>query len=498
MSVRPNILFITTDQQRWDHTGLTGLKGITTPALDRIGSEGVHFTRAYCPSPLCTPTRVTLLTGQYPSLHRSHTLGVTADPFPELTVPQRLKQVGYQTALVGKSHFTERTKEEGHLLAAIGEYCSTEANPFDGPYVGFDQVQLASGHNANTVPEMHYKRYLQRQGVTEPQWFPKWMNGSYDGEYAGPWDIPEEHHNTAWVGNETERWLKQYREPGNPWFLWMSFEDPHEPMYCPEPWYSRVDRSELKPFESDRPGEFDDKPVFYAAALRGDWSAVDDEFMTPCVFPRRRLDGQAVSALQATVGMIGFIDHRVGRVIRLLEETGELANTVIVFTSDHGEMHGHHGFWGKGLTAYEDCQRVPLMIWAPGMKWRKGHSDAIANLVDLPRLFLQLAGLGVPQGIQGMNLLGFLEGNLDRYRSGTLIESNITANCYQTTYVNDSHKVVIYRDEAKGEVYDLKEDPDQYDNLWDKEPELRADLLLELARQKMKEEGAAHPRRSFG
>ena len=494
----PNILFITTDQQRFDHLGLAGLRGIATPTLDRIGREGAHFTRAYCPTPLCTPTRVSLLTGAMPSVHRSHTLGVTADPFPAPTIPQRLKECGYRTALIGKSHFTERRLEEAHLLSEIGAYQSTATAPFDGPYVGFEQVQLASGHNVNCEPSLHYKRYLDRLGVDYTAWFPVLSEGGYDGEAAGVWDIPVEHHNTAWIGAQTRRWLEDYTTPASPFFCWMSFEDPHEPMRCPAPWLHRVDRSQLQPFEGDRPGEFDDKPEFYARAAAGDWREVDDGYLTPCVFARRRLDKDAVTALQATLGMIGFIDDEIGRVLELLETRGQLENTIIVFTSDHGEIHGHHGFWGKGLTAYEDCQRVPLLIWAPNRDWRRGDMGQIVSLIELPRLFLGAAGLETPQGVQGGDLLGFLRGETDQVRRGALIESHITANVYQLTYVEARFKIVVYREGDEGELYDLERDPDQYQNLWNRELELRAQMLLKMQQQRLTDEGHAHPRRSFG
>lgn len=383
---RPNILLITTDQQRRDHLGALGLKGLPTPALDRLATEGACFTRAYCPAPVCTPTRLSLLTGLLPSVHRAPTLGVTAAPFPGPTIPGRLRTAGYRSAIVGKTHFTERRMEEVHLLAHIGAYRGTAERPFDGPYAGFDEVQAASGHSTNTIPAMHYLRYLQRTGLDWEPWFPKVRTGGYDGEAAGVWDIPPEHHNTAWVGRETARWIEA-QPSDRPWFCWASFEDPHEPMMCPEPWFSRVDRAALTAYEGARPGEFDEKPECYARLAVGDYTTLDDGHRIPCVYPRRSLDRDAVTALQATIGMIGFVDEQVGRLLALLERRGELEDTVVVFTSDHGEMHGHHGFWGKGATAYEDCQTVPLLIWAPGRGWRSGRTEALASLIDLPRYF---------------------------------------------------------------------------------------------------------------
>ena len=196
--------------------------------------------------------------------------------------------------------------------------------------------------------------------------------------------------------------------------------------------------------------------------------------------------------------MIGFIDDEIGRVLELLETRGQLENTIIIFTSDHGEMHGHHGFWGKGLTAYEDCQRVPLLIWAPNRDWRRGDISEIVSLIELPRLFLNAAGLETPQGVQGGDLLGFLRGEREQVRRGALIESHITANVYQLTYVEARFKIVVYRGGDEGELYDLERDPDQYRNLWNCELELRAQMLLKMQQQRLSDEGHAHPRRSFG
>ena len=496
--MKPNILFITSDQQRWDHVGVNGLRGVTTPALDRIGTEGASFVSAYCPTPLCTPTRLSLLTGLYPSVHRGYTLGVTPEPFPRPTLPDRLRKVGYTSALIGKAHFTERRLEESHLLEHIGHYRGSPEWPFDGPYLGFDDVQLASGHNVNTVPAMHYQRFLEAQGVDYAPWFPKLTTGRYDGEVAGVWNIPERFHNTAWVTAQAEHWLREKTTAAAPWFCWLSFEDPHEPMRCPEPWFSRVDAGVLEPFETDRVSEFEGKPPFYEAALANDWSLFDDPYLTPCVFPRRRLEQVAKTALQATLGMIGFIDDGVGRLLARLEQQGKLENTVVVYASDHGEMHGHHGFWGKGLTAYEDCQRVPLLIWAAGRNWRQGRQDAIVNLIDLPRLFLSLAGLETPQGVQGADLLPFLAHGAPPPRRGTIVETHATSKVYQQTYVNQRYKLVVYDQEAWGELYDLQTDPNQYVNLWNTHDALKLTLLHEMQVQRMQDEGQARSRLSFG
>jgi uncharacterized sulfatase len=196
--------------------------------------------------------------------------------------------------------------------------------------------------------------------------------------------------------------------------------------------------------------------------------------------------------------MMAFIDDRLGAIMRTLEETGQAENTVIVFTSDHGELHGHHGLWHKGLTAYDDCQRVPLLAWGAGVQPR-GTTDALANLVDLPRTIMALAGAEAPLGIQGADLSPVLRGEADRVQDETLIEFQATHKVFQYTMVTDTHKLIVYRDSDEGELYDRAADPDQYENLWNR-PEhaaLKTRLLQQFLQAVMRQTGKQPERLSF-
>lgn len=498
MSDRPNILLITTDQQRADHLGVKGLEAIATPALDRLATEGVHFDRAYCPSPVCTPTRVSLLTGKWPSQHGAYSIGVTADPFPQPTIAELLSDAGYHTALFGKGHFVRRQDEAAHV-SGQPEPSPDFFREFTGPYVGFQEVQTCIGHTTNCKPDMHYRVFLEEAGVDYEPWFPQ-LTG--DPHFHGSWPIPDSYHDSNWVGSLTEQYLQDRASQDEPWFCWASFQDPHEPFCCPEPWFSNVDTDKLEIYEPAREGEFDDKPAFYAEAYAGDWSRCNDGNGVPCVFSHRK-DGRdadwARTSLQATLGMIAFIDHQVGRMLDALEASGQLDNTIIIFTSDHGEMHGHHGFWGKGLTAYEDCQRVPLLIWGPGVLEGSGTTQSIANLVDLPITMLGLAGVEPPPGMQGIDLQPVLADPTAEVQADTIVELQATPVIYQQTYITQRHKLVVYRDSNEGELYDLEADPDQYINLWDDPGSagLKLKLLQAMQRKQMAREGVRHPRRSF-
>ncbi|MCC6418006.1 MAG: sulfatase-like hydrolase/transferase [Gemmataceae bacterium] len=493
---RPNILLITTDQQRWDHLGLLGTPGIRTPHLDQLAADGTHFGRAYTPSPLCIPCRVSLLTGQYPSSHHAYSIGMTVDPFPAPTLPTLLAAAGYHTKLVGKSHFVARPHEARHM--AGGEPPPGFFRDWHGPYVGFQEVSASTGHTMNNEPDMHYRVFLEDAGVDFRPWFRSGRK-DYDHHWAGAWDIPAPYHDTAWVGGVTEEYITRRAGSGKPWFCWASFQDPHEPFVCPEPWYSQVQADALRPYEGYRDGEFADRPGIYQRMLTRDFGTYSEGNGVPCSYGNP--DRDPLRSLQATAGMLAFIDDQVGRIRQRLAATGQAENTIIIFTSDHGELHGHHGLWGKGLAAYEDCQRIPLIVAGPGRLPAQGTTAALANLVDLPRTCLGFAGLRIPQGMQGRDLGPVLHQAQARVQDAVLIESRVTRQTlYQQTLVTERHKLVVYRDWEEGELYDLEHDPDQYANLWSR-PEhrdLRERLLMRLARLHMERDGEVHPRISFG
>lgn len=501
---RPNILLITVDQMRFDHLGLAGVKGVRTPNLDRLGSEGIHFRRAYTPSPVCTPARVSLLTGQYPSRHGAYSIGVSADPFPSPALPLGLAEAGYDCSLFGKTHFVSRLDENRHLTGRDNTD-SAFFRQFDGPYCGFDFVRTCAHHTINGIPEGHYRAWLEDQAVDFAPWFPD-ETGTHDHSATGAWSIPERYHDSTWITDQAIAHLEN-NGADQPWFAWLSFNDPHEPFVCPEPWFSRVDREAMELPEDYRAGEFDDKPDFYRTVYESEepldgWPEAFRDVsgqIVPCAYNRRDLRGKERKALQATLGMVAMIDHQVGRILDFLESTGQADNTLLVFTSDHGELHGHHGLWHKGLFAYEDVQRVPLLAWGPGILERRGSCDALTNLVDLPRSFLSLAGAPLPQGTQGCDLGLLFKGETDSVREATWVELQATRAVYQQTLITEAHKIVIYRDSDFGELYALQNDPDQYHNLWNDtaSASLKARLLLLFVQTRMHEEGQVHLRKSY-
>ena len=379
-----------------------------------------------------------------------------------------------------------------------------------GPYLGFEEFEGNTGHTTNNTPAQHYRTFLEDAGVEYQEWFPQ-MRDKYDHQACGAWNIPAEYHDTHWVAERTIDFINRQSDD-QPWFCWTSFQDPHEPHLCPQPWFSSVRTEAMDLFEGFRAGEFDEKPDIYEMCHQKDFAhlndgvgapqslggAVREEATVPSCFGEPEKDAQARDALQATLGMIAFLDDRLGAVMQELENNGQLENTIIVWTSDHGEMHGHHGLWGKGLAAFEDAQRVPLIIWGPNHIKTIGTTSALANLVDLPRTLLSVAGQTAPQEFQGTDLTRILNGESDSVQDAVLVEMRATESTLnQHTLITDRHKLVVYKHTDEGELYDLHADPDQYVNLWQDKPVLRSELLHRLARFHMEREPGGPTRMSF-
>ena len=511
---RPNLLLITTDQQRWDSLSFHGTPGYRTPNLDRLARDGVLFDRSYCPSPVCTPARVSILTGQYPARHGAYQIGM--EPVPALrgpTLGSTLAEVGYGTALIGKTHFVARHLEHQHV-AGVENPSPDRDNPpdefwhhHDGPYVGFQFVRHCQSHTCDHMPNAHYRAWLQKKGLDLDHLHADYRGGE-DGKdcpTVGRWKKQPEHTQTAWITEESLDWIGKQQDEGRPWLCWASYQDPHPPYVCPEPYYSDVDMSDVD-LGGLREGEMDDKPILYRRFFEGKyWSEENpDDFIDPDC-PSKNIPAlgeydriaDAARAIRAYIAMVNMLDDYVGRLLDALEEMGARENTLVVFTTDHGDMLGRHGLWGKGIAAYDDHQRIPgIACWPAGQSRSIGSSDAMFNLVDVMPTFLDAAGVESPPGVQGVSQLPVIRGEQEAVRDWALVDFIATVRLHQQTLVHDGYKLVLYRHADYGELYNLEEDPDQYWNLFD-DPEarpVRDRLIHRLARANMETAGKM-PRR---
>lgn len=515
----PNILLITTDQQRKDSLGLYGKPGYKTPNLDELAREGVCFDRAYTPSPVCTPARVSMITGQHATRHGAYQIGAPAVPALEGPLLGTLAQeAGYATALVGKTHFVARKQEERHIagLPLDAEAVPDEAfwESFDGPYLGFDFLRHSGRHNIDGQPDAHYRRWLKRKGVDVDQLHRRAGDTAHNDALPaeGPWGIDPEHTQNAWIAEETSEWIEAREADGRPWLCMANFQDPHSPFVCPEPFYSDVDMSGVERNEAE--ADFSDRPGFFRRFLEdGTWQEeVDGRHLNfwDGINLAGAFNGHAVKdpekAIRAYIGMVAMVDHYIGRLLGKLRELDCERDTLVLFTSDHGEMLGRHGFWWKGLPPFEDNQQVPFVMRWPALREAfpeapSGRLPAFANLVDLLPTICEAIGAPVPLGVQGVSQLPVLRGEAESVLDHALVDfvacttppgkdPEAFATMHQQTLVHGDYKLVVYRHRPeKGEIYNLRDDPNQRRNLWKQSADLRQELLARLVQANMANTG---------
>lgn len=519
---RPNILLITSDQQHWQTLGVNNPR-IKTPHLDRLAAMGTNFTRAYCPNPTCTPTRASILTGLYPSVHGAYTLG-TKLPEHWPTIGGYLHDAGYQTSLIGKAHFQP--------LKSTDDSASVEAYPtlrdldfwrsFNDrhtPWYGFDRVELARNHADEGHAGQHYAIWMEEEGFTQwRDYYQKRSDGIVDSPteasmapplIGGPgygwrgdmhWKLPEEYHYTAWTGQRTIAAIDRAHEAGEPFFCWSSYHDPHPPYCVPEPWASMYDPDDMEPGElSD--DELDAMPLPHRMTRDH-----DADFKVYNVDGRgnhgyHRHVGVSHRDLQEAMaiyyGMVSFMDHWIGQTLDRLEALGILDDTLIVFTSDHGHYIGHHGLVAKGPFHYEDGIRVPFIASWPGRVPAGRTSAALQTLVDLPATFLAAAGFDVPISMQGLDQLPCWTGQVDAVRDHVIVEMHHNADAvHLRTLITERHKLTVYRGRDWGELFDLEADPDERRNLFDDPAHaaLRCDLFRKFVDADLEREFAPMPR----
>ena len=492
---RKNILLITSDQQRWDSIGYNSAI-LKTPNLDALAGEGIIFDRAYTVNPTCTPARVSILTGQYPSRHGCYTIGTSLPDNYDCLVPSLLAQNGYDTSLIGKAHF-QACGTKGSFESSPNVNNTEFFKQWSGPYYGFEHVQLSISHgNEKNAPTMHYGAWLEENGVDIKRYF---GNGQYTD--FGAWDLPEEYHYTKWTADKTIEAIESANSQDKPFFIWSSFQDPHNPCMVPQPWASMYDPEDM-PVLGGFPGEFDDKPPFYRG-LNEKWNYGDSlRFKKDwhCINTLPWMNDKKKKEITAMYyGMISLMDKHIGRIVDALRDKGLLDDTVIVFTTDHGDYLGNHGMWWKGLPAYEDIHKLPFFVRNPGCETPGAHSDSFQSLVDLGSTFLRIAGCELLPGIQGIDQSATWTSADKSNRDHCLIEFRPTEDSFmQKTFLYDKYKVVLYSNPEWGELYDLSKDPEQLVNLWNdgKYSSVRFGLIQQFIKSEMEKDGVLRERTS--
>ena len=507
---RPNILLITTDQQHYTALGVHD-PVLKTPNLDRLCAEGTRFDRAYCPSPVCTPSRSSIITGQYPSHHGAWTIGVKL-PEDVPTVGEHLIAAGYSTALIGKAHFQP--------LASTPDSPSLECQPllrdldfwrgFNRTWYGFEHCELARNHADESHVGQHYAIWLEEQGLADwKDYFqplkgdaaPKAPKVSPRGGYfreERSWQLPADLHFTHWTGERTLAHLDRHGTDEKPFFLWASFHDPHPPYVVSEPWASMYDPAEMT-VGAVTPGEHDRNPPHFGKTQEpdpdfGNWHQPHHAHGCEShLYPQEELKKDKA----VYYGMVSFIDREVGRILDKLDELGIAENTLVVFSTDHGHFLGQHGLIAKGPFHYEDMLRIPFIVRQPGAVPAGRVSQGLQSLVDLAPTFLDAAGLAIPGEMQGVSQWAHWRGEAGPARDFAICENRHNPNMpHAQTHVGARYKITIYREGDWGELFDLEADPGELRNLWaDPEAgELKQRMLLAMAQGVMRSEPTRMPR----
>jgi arylsulfatase len=444
---RPNILVLCTDQQRFDAVGAYGNPHIQTPNMDRLASEGTLFERCYVPNPVCAPSRASLLTGRWPSAHGLWANGV-ALPDHERLVTQDLADAGYDCGLVGKLH-----------LAAC-EDGRTEARRDDG----FRVFRWAHDPYPGS-PENAYHRWLQ---ATDRE---RYEAAVTTGTQAAFDTLPAELHYSRWIGDETIDFLVGGRRTDQPFCFFTNFFDPHHGFGAPSDYLDRYDPDALPP-PVTWPGELETKPPIQAEASRASYAGHARGF-------RAYSEQELHEARVAYYAMVTLVDDEIGRVLEALEQAGLADRTLVIFTSDHGEMLGDHQLMLKGPMLYEPAVRVPLILRWPGRVQAGLRRDELVSWVDLTATILDAASLPPPPGNQGESLLPLARGeDAVGWRDWALAAYRNSGHPYDppvhtTMLRTGSWKLIVHHGEPatererSGELYDLASDPMELSNLWD-------------------------------
>jgi arylsulfatase len=454
---RPNILLISTDQQRYDMIGAAGNPAVSTPHLDRLAAQGALFENCYVQNPVCSPSRASLMTGTYVSAHGLYENGV--DIAPDTRVFSKdLAEAGYDCGLVGKFHLhscfhgrTEPRLDDGFRVFRWAH----------DPYPGSSENAYHRWLRARR-PDL-YARALEERGLFDT--------------------MPTEFHYSRWIAEETISFLRTDRRTEQPFFFVTNFFDPHHGFGAPEEYVRRYDDVEL-PEVNTRDGELEDKPeIQQHTSLHGGGG------MPSCA----DLDEQQLDQLRrAYYAMVSLVDDEVGRILAVLDEEGLAEDTIVVFTSDHGELLGDHQLLRKGPFLYDCSVKVPLIIRWPGVVEAGMRREELVQWVDLAPTFLEAAGLEPLRSHQGESLLPLLRGEATDWRDWALSQyrsSGDPANpsAHLTMLRSGRYKLIAHHGAPSsprprtGELYDLETDPGELVNLW--EDAAHRPVRLELAEQ---------------
>lgn len=445
-----------------------------TPHLDLLARQGTRFSACITPNVVCQPSRASILTGMLPSTHGVSDNGID---LPKATgeggFGGTLSRAGYATGMIGKAHFATYLTFKPTGSPECIESSAAFAPEWAGPYMGFDNAEmLLLGHN-------YWLPYKPSRGLAYEHWY----HGDGLGDeknriYAGyapttptpqtyHSQLPEAWHNSTWVGNKTIDFLREHKD--QPFCAWASFPDPHHPFDAPEPW-SLLHHPDEVDLPVERRRDFDTRPWWHRAAMETTPALSGELLKMRSEYSRipELSDAQLRELIANYYGMISLIDHNVGRILTELNDLGLADDTIVIYTSDHGDWLGDHGLVLKGPMMYDGLLRVGLIMRGPGISAGRVISEPVSTL-DLYSTINDYAGVDAPTH-DSRTLRPLLETDASRdyaYNEWDLRSGRVGVAMDLRTVRTRRYRLTLENNSGIGEMYDLQEDPREMQNRFD-------------------------------
>jgi len=446
---KTNVVLFITDGQRTDTLGCYGNRLVDTPNIDAFAQAGARFERSFCPHSVCMPTRASIYTGRHPHVHGVWANGVALSA-DEVTLPRVLAENGYATCAAGKIHFEPQQMYMSGDRPAISDGVRA-ACPIieDTPYYGFGEV-----HMTENLLGLEYLRFIDRE---HPEL----------AERARKRDrMPEEAHDLQWTTDQAIGFIRRQVESDTPFFCHCSYHELSPPGNPPDTFVDRYDPADV-PVPELREADLAKKPDWYRQCYEGYLS-------------RGRHPDEATLRrhIACYYSVASFIDKQFGRLMSALEELGVLDDTIVLFTSDHGLSLNDHFQWRHGPFLFDQVVNVPMIWRVPGMAQRGVVTEELVESVDIMPTVLDLCGAEIPHAVQGQSLRPLICAEPDaRGKESVLIQERQApdlaargldpASVTQYGLRTKDWKVIHYQGQPWGELYDLRNDPGEFENLWD-------------------------------
>lgn len=436
---RPNVVLFLTDGHRTDMLGCYGNPLLRTPYIDGFAAASTRFRQAFCSHSVCMPTRASIFTGRYPHVH-----GVWANGVPlsrsEVTLPHVLAGSGYATCAAGKIHFEPQQAYSDGLAPSLSEE--------DMPYYGFQEVHLSEnclGHEYLTFVANEFPHLAERARKRDR--------------------MPEAAHDLHWITTQAIGFMEKQAAAETPFFCSCSFHELCPPSTPPDTFAGRHSPDAV-PVPELRPDDLAKKPPFYRECYEG-----------YCRRGRQPDERTLRRYVASAYDQMEFIDKQFGRVLAALDRLGIRENTIVLFSADHGISLNDHYQWRHGPFLFDQVVNVPMIWHVPGARKHGLVTDEIVEGVDIMPTVLDLCGIALPPGVQGTSLLPLINGAhgatgresalLQERQAPDLAARGLDpGSVTQVAVRTHTWKLIHYPGKPYGELYDLRNDPGEFDNLW--------------------------------